>query len=100
MSAVRTKLVAITALITFILVANKLVWDSQVWECACIHNECEWCNHPEEVTWDEFHEDAYNEYTNEFTALFNSYKTKRASNGVLLIRSGSSGSYRFAKRSI
>jgi hypothetical protein len=53
-----------------------------------------------DVTWDDFHTDAYNEYADEFTALFSSYETKRASNGVLLIRSGSSGSYRFAKRSI
>lgn len=33
----------------------------------------------------------------EFTELFESYETKRASTGRLLIRSGNSGSYKFAK---
>lgn len=104
MSAVRNLVVTLIALIAFIFVADKLVWDSQVWECTCSHSNCGWCsNVPADVTdysWDPFHWDAYNEYLSEFTTLFNSYETKHASNGVLLIRSGSSGSYRFAKRSI
>lgn len=41
---------------------------------------------------------AVKEYADEFTALFNSYETKRAKNGALMIRKGNSGSYRFAKK--
>lgn len=44
------------------------------------------------------YEEAYIEYFDEFTALFNSYETKRAKNGALMIRRGNSGSYRFAKK--
>lgn len=51
-----------------------------------------------EATWNEYYVDAYNEYADEFTALFNSYETKRASNGALLIRTGNSGRYKFAKK--
>ena len=41
---------------------------------------------------------AYIEYSVDFTELFNSYETKRAKNGALMIRRGNSGSYRFAKK--
>jgi hypothetical protein len=42
--------------------------------------------------------EAYYEYVSEFTALFNSYETKRARNGALMIRVGTSGSFKFAKK--
>lgn len=52
-----------------------------------------------EVTeWNLYYREAEAEYADEFTALFNSYETKRAKNGALMIRQGDSGSYRFAKR--
>lgn len=44
------------------------------------------------------YDQAYLEYADEFTALFNSYEVKRAKNGALMIRSGNAGSYRFAKK--
>lgn len=52
----------------------------------------------EQFTWDEFHADAYAEYLNDFDALFNSYETKRAKNGAMMIRVGDSGSFKFAKK--
>lgn len=52
----------------------------------------------EQSTWDEFHADAVQEYTDQFTALFNSYETKRAKNGAMMIRVGDSGSFKFAKK--
>lgn len=52
---------------------------------------------PEELEWDAYHAEAYIEYADEFTALFNSYETKRAKNGRLMIRQGDTGSFKFAK---
>lgn len=52
----------------------------------------------EEVTWAEYHAEAVAEYADEFTALFNSYETKRAKNGAMMIRQGNSGSFKFAKK--
>lgn len=51
-----------------------------------------------EYGWDDFKEDAYEEYADEFTALFNAYEVKRAKNGALMIRRGNSGSYKFCKK--
>lgn len=52
-----------------------------------------------EVTeWNLYYREAEAEYADEFTALFNSYETKRAKNGALMIRRGNKGSYRFAKK--
>jgi hypothetical protein len=48
--------------------------------------------------WAEYEREAYDEYAEEFTKLFKSYETKRASNGAMLIRRGNSGKYSFAKR--
>lgn len=52
----------------------------------------------DEDDWGLYHAEAYAEYAAEFTALFESYETKRARNGALMIRKGNSGSYRFAKK--
>lgn len=51
----------------------------------------------EALEWDEFHAIAVQEYADEFTALFNSYETKRAKNGRIMIRQGDTGSFKFAK---
>lgn len=48
--------------------------------------------------WVAYSHDAYCEYADEFTALFNSYEVKHAKNGALMIRRGDSGSYKFCKR--
>lgn len=69
------------------------------------------------MEWAQFEADAYWEYSDAFTALFNSYdgktlvaarseftnlfnsyETKRASNGRLMIRTGNTGSFKFAKK--
>lgn len=41
---------------------------------------------------------AYDTAEDEFTALFNSYETKVAKNGAMMIRRGNSGSFKFAKK--
>lgn len=51
----------------------------------------------DEREWSEFHADAYEEYADEFTALFNSYEVKRSKNGRTMIRQGDSGSFKFVK---
>lgn len=52
----------------------------------------------EEYEWEEYRSLAYGEYSDEFTRLFESYETRWSRNGRLMIRQGSSGSFRFAKR--
>lgn len=54
--------------------------------------------HNEAIEWAAYHVDAYEEYADEFTALFNSYETKRAKNGAMMIRQGNSGSFKFARK--
>lgn len=53
----------------------------------------------EEYEWAAYHAEAMAEYADEFTALFNSYETKRAKNGAMMIRQGNSGSFKFARKS-
>lgn len=66
---------------------------------ASLHIEpCIIVNESEAIEWAAFHVDAYEEYADEFTALFNSYETKRASNGRMMIRSGNAGSFKFARK--
>jgi hypothetical protein len=50
--------------------------------------------------WSEYHAEAMQEYADEFTALFNSYETKRAKNGAMMIRTGNVGSYKFARKGL
>jgi hypothetical protein len=57
-----------------------------------------WVQSSEEIEWDLFHADAFDEYADEFTALFNSYETKWSKNGRLMMRSGDSGSFRFVAK--
>lgn len=52
----------------------------------------------DDYEWSAYYAEAYDEYADEFTALFNSYETKRARNGAMLIRSTNGGSYRFARK--
>lgn len=79
------------------------IWGGQ--ECLCGKDECEWCGVPIDCScvvcdadWSGFHSEAMTEYADEFTALFNSYETKRAKNGAMMIRTGNAGSYRFARK--
>ncbi|MFE1145211.1 hypothetical protein [Streptomyces rochei] len=48
--------------------------------------------------WAMYWHEAYEEYEDEFTALFNKLECKRAKNGALMIRRGNKGSYKFAKK--
>jgi hypothetical protein len=52
----------------------------------------------DEMEWAAYHVDAYEEYADEFTALFNSYETKVAKNGAMMIRQGNSGPFKFARK--
>lgn len=60
--------------------------------------ECSPVISADESEWNEFHADAVAEYADEFTRLFNSYEIKRAKNGRMMIRSGNSGPYKFARK--
>ncbi len=53
--------------------------------------------HGDDVEWAEYHADAMAEYADEFTALFNSYEVKRAKNGRIMVRTGDTGSFKFAR---
>ncbi|MGS2592226.1 hypothetical protein [Streptomyces hebeiensis] len=55
-------------------------------------------NHLINEEWEEYKRDAYNEYEDMFTELFNSYETKWSKNNRLMIRQGSNGSYKFVKK--
>jgi hypothetical protein len=48
--------------------------------------------------WELYELEAYAEYADEFTALFNSYEVKFSKNGRTMIRQGDSGSFKFAKK--
>lgn len=52
----------------------------------------------EDDEWRMFADEAYWENWEAFTALFNSYETKVAKNGAMMIRQGNSGSFKFAKK--
>jgi len=48
--------------------------------------------------WAQFNADAYLEYADEFTALFNSYEVKRAKNGAMMIKRAGDKSFKFCKK--
>lgn len=48
--------------------------------------------------WDDYRDEYASHYSDVFTALFNSYETKVAKNGAMMIRRGNSGSFKFAKK--
>lgn len=50
------------------------------------------------LEWATYWHEAFEEYEDEFTALFNSYETKWSKNNRLMIRQGNSGSYRFVAK--
>jgi hypothetical protein len=57
-----------------------------------------WVQSSDDIEWDLYHSEAYDEYADEFTALFNSYETKWSKNNRLMMRAGDSGSFRFVKK--
>jgi hypothetical protein len=90
-------IVSLIAVLAFMVIGADVIASFNSWECTCIHNVCDWCGDRDEQEWSEFNADAFEEYESEFDALFNSYETKRAKNGRLLIRQGNCGRYSFAK---
>lgn len=52
----------------------------------------------ESIEWAEFHVDAFCEYSDEFTALFNSYETKWAKNGRLMMKTPDGKSFKFVAK--
>lgn len=51
----------------------------------------------EEQEWSEFHADAFDEYADEFTRLFESYDYKLSKNGRSMIRREGEKSFRFVR---
>lgn len=118
--AIRDLTITTIALIGFLFIADAIVWDCRTWECMCTNDECGWCATPKSVTyydpneefeyptysikgdeeleWELYRSEARAEYADAFTALFNSYETKRTKNGRVMIRQGNSGSFKFAKK--
>lgn len=52
----------------------------------------------EKLEWVKYEAEAYAEYSDEFTRIYNGYTTKWAKNGRLMMRNGDSGPYKFVKR--
>lgn len=91
--------ITLIALITFVAIADRMVWGCMTWECNCIHAECDECTNDEcndepdaesdiedKCICDECcHAQAVQEYADEFTALFNSYTYKLAKNGRSMV---------------
>lgn len=48
--------------------------------------------------WSAYHAEAYEDYSAEFTALYEGYETKWSKNGRLMLRQGDSGPYKFVKK--
>jgi hypothetical protein len=105
---IRSAGITLVALITFVVIGARIVWDFQTWECKCTNVECGECfvepiqvpGCTAECTCDECcWLQAATEFADEFTALFNSYECKWSKNGRLMIRQGDSGSFKFVKRS-
>jgi hypothetical protein len=80
------------AMFMALMVAIGLIAFPSVPETVSLHSE----NEAQE--WAEFHADAYAEYADEFTALFNSLEFKRAKNGAPMIRRTGESTYRFVAR--
>ena len=91
MNAIKQAAVTILALITFMFVANKMMWEFQTWECICAHSVCEECNDE----WDLYYTEAYDEYASEFDAIFNAIEYKRAKNGRSMVKGINSKSFKF-----
>jgi hypothetical protein len=52
----------------------------------------------ETAEWDAFHAEAYAEYADVFTALYEGYETRWSKNGRLMLRNGGSGPYKFVAK--
>lgn len=98
---------ALAALLTFLVIAPDVMARFNSWECLCSNVECDECTNGAEsesinswdaMEWAEFEADAYWEYNDQFTALFNSYEVRFTKNGRTMIRRGDSGSFKFAKK--
>lgn len=81
----RTRIASLVAALAFVFICANVLGSFNSWECTCIHNECDWCGDRDEQEWSEFHADAFDEYADEFTALFNSYTYKLSKNGRSMV---------------
>lgn len=50
--------------------------------------------------WAGYRQDAFEEYSDEFTRIFNGLETKWSKNGRLMMRNGDAGPYKFVKRNV
>lgn len=91
-------LVTLMAVITFVFMGADIITSFESWECTCIHNHCEWCNDLDEVEWSDFHADAIEEYTIEFTELFDSYDVKFSKNNRTMLRKSGEKGFKFVAK--
>jgi len=75
-----------------------VVADDLNWARPCDSITRQYVPTDDDQEWELYSQEAYYDYVAEFTALYRSYETKRASNGRVMIRSGNSGSFKFAKK--
>ena len=54
----------------------------------------------EKLEWIKYEAEAYADYSDEFTRIYNGYQVRWSKNGRLMLRDGDSGPYKFVKRSI
>lgn len=80
----RALVIAFVALVTFAFGADRMVWDSAIWECTCVNDECDWCIN-EEGEWIEFWYESFEEHADAFTAHFDSLTYKLSSNGRSMV---------------
>jgi hypothetical protein len=93
------------ALITFLAVGDRMVWDSQCWECLCTNDECDMCATPNweytlsDEAWDmAWENEKYDEALNEFDAIFAAVEFKVAKNGRSMVKGIHAKSFKFAAK--
>ena len=94
---IKDLVIAILASITFLFVGAAIM--HSLIESVCRPISAPLTEEDEDAyEWSEFHADAYAEYADEFTALFNSYEMKRAKNGAMMIKRAGDKSFKFCKK--
>ncbi|WP_190221156.1 hypothetical protein [Streptomyces griseosporeus] len=92
--------IALIALISFLVVGGTIVHSfkefrerTNPWSLTNVRAKQE-----EELEWHLFHAEAYAEYSDEFTRLFESLEFKQAKNGAPMIRRAGEKSFKFVSK--
>lgn len=94
---IKEMVIALLAVITFVVIGAAVAH-------SLIESVCRPINAPlveedeDNYEWAQFNADAYEEYADEFTALFNSYDVKQAKNGAMMLKRAGENTYKFCKK--